>query len=405
MADQGAYAGANGDGDLDFIARCTGLAFGIPTEMAARWAGQFPADWRLLRDGSGERVACAMANVLGQHLGGTILPGVGIAGVAVLPEHRGRGHARTLMAEVLREAANSGRLLSLLYASTQSLYRSVGFEQAGYCFKVRIPLDALALSVSRRPPEGLRITPLPHGIPEQVRALNRAFARLYNGPLDRGPYTWGRIESVRGDGRQGYGAYGPNGTLEGYVYLAQTNMLTTGGSELAVADFAFTTPAAAHALLRYLTVFATIAREVVFTAGPSHPLLLLLREQSYSATRYESWMLRLLRVEDALRARGYPTSSVDPFVLEVDDNLLPWNRGRFSLSSHKGAISVSSLSPADAAPAPTLRLDVRALAMLFTSYYSASQLAAVGLVEGESQALVRADALFAGTVPWMSDMF
>ncbi|HEU4410003.1 MAG TPA: GNAT family N-acetyltransferase [Polyangiaceae bacterium] len=405
MADAMAYAGVSGDDDLDFITRCTCLAFGMSADAGARWVRLFPADWRILRDGDGTRVACAMANALGQHLGGAALPGVGVAGVAVLPEHRGKGHAKTLMAELLREAAGGGRLLALLYASTQSLYRAVGFEQAGHCFKVRIPLAELALSVGRRTPEGLRLAPLPRGVPDEVRALSRAFARLYNGPLDRGPYTWARVETVRGDERQGYGAYGPGGALEGYVYLAQTSMLSPAGSELVISDVAFTTPAAARALLRYLTTFATIAKEVTFTAGPSHPLLLLLREQSFTVTRYENWMLRLLRVEDALRARGYPASSVEPFVVEVDDDLLPWNRGRFALSSRGGAVSVAAPGPGEAAAGPALRLHVRALAMLVTAYYSASQLAALGLVEGEAPALARADALFAGTAPWMSDMF
>ncbi len=406
MADAVTYARAGGDDDFAFLARCTGLAFGIPAEMGARWARQFPDDWRILRDGAGERVACAMRHALGQHLGGGVLPGAGVAGVAVLPEHRGRGFARALMVELLREVAGEGGLVALLYASTQSLYRSVGFEQAGHCFRVRVPLADLALSVARRPPEGLRMAPLPRGVPDEVRAVGRAFARLYNGPLERGPYTWARVEALRGDERQGYGAYGAGGALEGYVYLAQTNTLSAGGAELAVSDVAFVTPAAAHALLRFLTTFATIAKEVAFTAGPSHPLLLLLREQSFTMARYENWMSRIVRVEGALRARGYPAATVAPVVLDVDDDDLAWNRGRFAVALREGAVAVSPAAPGGAtAGAPVLRLHVRSLAMLLTGYYGASQLAALGLVEGEAAALARADALFAGTAPWMSDMF
>ncbi|MCU0683709.1 MAG: GNAT family N-acetyltransferase [Polyangiaceae bacterium] len=406
MIDAVAYGGALSDDDLLFVERCTQLAFGIPAGLSARWVRQFPADWRLLRDGRGERVACAMGNALSQHLGGGVLPGVGVAGVAVLPEQRGKGYARVLMTELLREAAGAGALVALLYASTQSLYRAVGFEQAGYCFKARIPLVDLALSVARRRPEGLRIAPLPPGIPDEVRAVHRVFARVYSGPLERGPYTWGRVESVRGDERVGYGAYGPGGALEGYVYLAQTSPLGPQGSELLVSDLAFTTPTAAHALLRYLTTFATIAKEACFACGPTHPILLLLREQSYSITRHENWMLRVLRVEDALRARGYPAASVEPLALEVDDDVVPANRGRFSLALRGGKLSVVSLADGEGAPGgAALRLHVRSLAMLLTGYQSASQLAALGLLEGEGPALERADAIFAGTTPWMTDLF
>ncbi|HEU4537037.1 MAG TPA: GNAT family N-acetyltransferase [Polyangiaceae bacterium] len=406
MADAATYGRARSEDDLAFIEGCTRLAFGVPADLISPWVRQWPADWRLLRNEAGERVACGMGNALSQHLGGRVLPGVGIAGVAVSPEHRGRGYARALMVGLMREAAGRGDLVALLYASTQSLYRSVGFEQAGYCFKARVPLADLALSVARRPPEGLRVAPLPRGVSDEVRAVHRAFARLSSGPLDRGPYTWGRVESVRGDDRAGYGFYAPGGALEGYVYLAQSSALGPHGAELLVSDLAFATPRAAHALLRYLTTFATIAKEASFACGPTHPILLLLREQSYSIARYENWMMRVLRVEDALRARGYLAASVEPFALEVDDDLLPANRGRWALALRGGRAEVAPLAPGEGAPGgAALRAPAGPLAMLLTGYQSASQLAALGLLEGEGPALERADAFFAGTTPWMSDMF
>ena len=68
---------------------------------------------------------------LGQWFGGRSVPMAGLAAVAIPPEGRGAGVARTLLVRTLTELHGNGVALSALYPATHTLYRSVGYEQAG----------------------------------------------------------------------------------------------------------------------------------------------------------------------------------------------------------------------------------------------------------------------------------
>src|SRR4029078_2722116 len=68
---------------------------------------------------------------------------LGIAGGGVAPESRGKGYAKSMMVEAVRECARDGYALSVLYPSTQTLYRAAGYEQAGHRMVARLPLAAI----------------------------------------------------------------------------------------------------------------------------------------------------------------------------------------------------------------------------------------------------------------------
>ena len=110
--------------------------------------------------------------------------------------------------------------------------------------------------------------------------------------------------------------------------------------------------------------------------------------------RLERWIrdgmwLRLIDVVAALKLRRYMRS--DGLLLEVRDELCPWNNGRFELegSSEGAACRASSSSP-------DLLLAVSALASAYLGTVSFSTLAQAGLVDERTPgALLRADRMFA----------
>ena len=80
---------------------------------------------------------------MGQWFGGQCLTAAGISGVAISPSLRGQGAAHALLSAVLNELRAEGIPLATLFASTQRLYRSVGFEQAGTRLQYRLPLRSI----------------------------------------------------------------------------------------------------------------------------------------------------------------------------------------------------------------------------------------------------------------------
>jgi predicted acetyltransferase len=102
-------------------------------------------------------------------------------------------------------------------------------------------------------------------------------------------------------------------------------------------------------------------------------------------------MLRVNDVKLALEARGYAVDGEAH--LEIDDDLIPQNRGRFVLTVKSGRGTVRRGGRG------STRLDIRGLAAIYSGFLSCAQAAAVGHASGDDVPL------FAGPVPWMADLF
>jgi predicted acetyltransferase len=373
---------------------------GIQTQCFGMRAGYWdtyvrrlgPESFRVARR-EGQVVGALAMYGLGQWFGGQSVPMSGIAAVGVPPELRGTGIARELMAETLVELHGSGVPLSVLYASTQHLYRRVGYEQAGSRHLHAIPLAGLAAADRTLPMRA--VDPERH---EQFHELYRRRAQASSGNLERSTAIWERTLLPYSDEvKRGY-LVGPEGAEEGYVVFHQADAVH-GDYDLMISDLVALSARAARRIWAFLADHRSIAREARWWGPAVEPLLLLVPEQTAKVVRFQRWMLRIVHVRRALELRGYATDVSAELHLEVRDELLPANAGRFVVQVKDGSASVEHGGRGD------LRLDVRALAPLYTGLFTPSELAALGKLEGPPQALAAAARVFAGPQPWMSEMF
>ena len=79
----------------------------------------------------------------GQWFGGRRLACAGISGVTVAPQARGRSLARMMLTESIERAAADGEVIAALFPTTAALYRSVGFEVAGWWIQQGVPMGEL----------------------------------------------------------------------------------------------------------------------------------------------------------------------------------------------------------------------------------------------------------------------
>jgi predicted acetyltransferase len=134
-------------------------------------------------------------------------------------------------------------------------------------------------------------------------------------------------------------------------------------------------------------------------SGPNDPRLTVLPLDGISLELEHPWMLRLADVPRALAARGYAPGARGELELDVSDDLLASNAGRFVLSVAGGEGTVRR------GGSGVLRVDVRGLAALYTGHLGPWALRAAGLADGDDAALEQAAALFDGPAPWMVDWF
>jgi predicted acetyltransferase len=128
-------------------------------------------------------------------------------------------------------------------------------------------------------------------------------------------------------------------------------------------------------------------------------LTLLLPEQTAKICQSDRWMLRIVDVCKALAARGYPPGVEAELHLDIQDNLLSANQGKFILSVANGRGEVTKGGKGE------FKLDIQGLAPLYSSLFTPHQLQLAGKLDATATALSTATQIFAGVSPWMMDFF
>lgn len=392
------YRPMDSEHERDEVVRVLRICFGGETEQRARWLEDTGYEnvrvWH--EDG---RVAGVMSLIqMGQFFGGRSVPMTGIAAVGVPPEARGRGVATRMMSASLREIHDQHVPLSMLYASKQPLYRRVGYEKAGSRFVLRISPREIALRGDLDTGD-LRVRQASERDRVAVEQIFRRHGAIHDGWLDRGPYIWKRVLEPRlgkADGLIVEGDAGP----EGYVYWRQELQTTPEWIQrLWVTDIAASTPLAWRRLVRLLAEFGSVVKELVIPCGPTHPLLMLLSENRYTLDLYEHWMLRIVDVAGALSGRGYPAGVTGELHLDVRDELLVENAGRWVLRVDNGT------GIAEKGGDGSVSLDICTLASMYTGYLTPMALRGIGLIDGPEEQVRLAGAMFAGEAPACPDAF
>ena len=364
-------------------------------------------NYRIAREAKEVIGGCALLP-LGQYFGGVSVPMIGIAAVGIAPEHRGKRTATMLMQTALREMRERDIPISTLYPATLPVYRSVGYEHAGYRFDIHVPAKAL---IFKKREEGLEVRPIAPRDEDTVRELYRRRAMHCNGNLERSDFIWHRVKRPRGQAATGYLVIDPaTNRAEGYAYYVQRESgmphdIAHSPYSLHLTDFVAQTPAAGRTLWQFLANHRSMIHEIVYQGTPDDPMLKLLPDRLYSARLLDHWMLRIVNVKEALLARGYPGAIAAEVHVDVHDELFSENSGRYVLEVLDGRAKVTSGGRGD------VTIDIRGLASLYTGHLSPHELLITGQlgvssrVKRPESVLAALSSVFGAPAPWLGDMF
>lgn len=325
---------------------------------------------------------------MGQWFGGRPVRMTGISAVGIEPAERARGSGTEFMRAVVEELRTSGVPLSTLYPATQTIYRRCGYELAGDFVHYR--LDADHIDVRDRELEIDLTTDR-----DAIKTAYDTFAARTSGMLDRSPEWWKRVFEPWKRDASIYVVRGQDGP-EGYIQYWRDD---GEQRDRMVGEVIALTPSARRRILTFVADHRSFVGSFDWVGPPAEPTRFFLSEPRVAVHRSWPWMLRLIDVHAALTERGYAQAVDAELHLDVRDDILPANAGRFVLRVSGGK--------ADVAPGGdgSLRIDVRGLASLYTGYLSAHELLTTGYVEAADDVLHAADAIFAGPAPWLADFF
>ena len=384
------------DTDREAIALINSLAFNFNAR-----AEDISLDGALCAFEGTKLVGASQAIALGQWFGGARVPCAGVSSVAVLPEHRGRGVASTLMRQLLEHQRRQGDAVSALYPANSQLYRHLGYEFAGLRPEFRAQVTDL-------PPAKGEVVELAENDIGTVMACFSEFASNHNGPVEsRDPVRWAyHVLAHKGEGTLQRTAVVPGpGGLGGYAsYFMESGPF--GGFRVTCKHLVALNPPALRALLGYFRRFENAASELAWFGPPgAGPFGFALASSGFSIVpTMRRWMGRILDVPSALELRGYPPEVAGSLVIRVDDALFPANEGPWELHVANGRMAVAPASGPhngrSQAPLP-----VGLLSALYTGLAAPHDLVVMGALDRDDPRLGLLSALFYGPVPWMPDFF
>ena len=383
--------------DLEALAYQESLAFNTPHDSCVSWLRATRDHVRVVRAGS-EVIGGLVQYDMGQFFGGRSVRNIGIAGVAISPTARGRGAAKSLMAATLNELHDAGVAVSTLYPTTFTLYGRAGYAVAGHRYQYRLPLAKLGRITATG--EIRRLDPGADG--EALKRLYRRLAMNRPGWLDRNEHIWERVHNhPAGRDVHGYVIPGDDG-IDGYVVYT-LGEVARYPYDLQIRDVQTANRQATRRILALFSDCRTLARHATWYGGLDDSLLLEVPEVGTEISVAETWMLRIVDIAAAFTERGYAPGTSARLELDVTDDVVARNEGRWIIEIEGGQADVRRA--AGETGLDVLRLDIRALASLYTGHLSARRLAELGSVQGSAVALDRTERIFAGPLPAMPDYF
>ncbi|MBF9128210.1 GNAT family N-acetyltransferase [Plantactinospora sp. S1510] len=296
-----------------------------------------------------------------------------VAGVAVLPEARGRGVARSLLQELLRGAHAREAAVSALYPTVTEPYRRSGWEVTGALRAIDLPTVALPRP---RPAPDLSVRP---GGPEDLPAvadLYERIARHRSGLLTRrgGLFDQDPTPGALPDGVDGLTLVEQGGHLVGYASWERGRGYDQH-AVLTVRDVLATTPEAARELVGVLASWHSVTPTVRLWPLAHDAIAAQLPLDQARQHEQRVWMHRPVDVARAVTSRGWPVQVRGRVEFALTDDVAPWNSGNWRLEVDGGSAELHRITEQ-----PPLVLSVRGFALLYTGAANAYATVEAGLL-------------------------
>ncbi|MGH3730284.1 MAG: GNAT family N-acetyltransferase [Micromonosporaceae bacterium] len=337
---------------------------------------------------------------------GAVLPAAHVTMVSVLATHRRRGLLNRMMRQQLADVRQDGREpVAVLWASEEAIYGRYGYGVASYQFRISADTREVRLPAGRAPGR-LRLAEPTEVVEDLSRVYERVRPHRPGFPSRQQPWWEVRLADIE---RNRDGAterrcvlYENAGGVAGYA-LWRTKQQWDGTGpigEVIVEELCCDDPEGRIELWRFLFDIDLTRRISAWNLPTDEPLVQNVDAPRRLSRSYGNALYaRVVDVASALAGRRYPTP-VD-LVLEITDDLLPENSGRWRLTGDLEKASCERTS--DRAD---LTLGIAELGAVYLGGTPLGALAAAGLVKGRPEAIAAGNAAFGWHVaPYAPEVF
>jgi predicted acetyltransferase len=332
------------------------LAFGMPEPDPADRPR--PTEDQSVAVYAGDRLVANVTTLSDAHwFGGSPVTSGGVTSVVVAPDQRKRNLARAVVSEAIRRMYTRGDAISVLYPTTATLYRGMGYEIAGWWRLTDIPVGNLA-SIASAP--DVTVEPADDA---DVEAAYDATAPNHDGWLQRSDaarallrFDYDHLKAPKAR----YVARRDGVTVGAFVY-GEVREAPTRTFDLSASQLCATDADALRSLLALAAAHGTMADSVRTLLPPDVLALAVPHGQRLRPHSHFPWMLRIIDAARAVAQRGYaPQLDLEVHLEIFGDDLIAANNGRHTLTVRDGK---GELVPGGRGDVP---VDIREFAALYT---------------------------------------
>lgn len=321
----------------------------------------------------------------------------GIAGVATWPEHRRGGMVGQLLVQSLKTMRDNGQTLSFLAPFKFAFYRKYGWETYVDHLHYEIPVEQLPKFEAV---PGSRIVRKAKDA-ELLNPLYEAYARQYNGMLERDEARWRDTHF----GKKGTIAVyeNPQGEARGYVFYLVRNRTAT------IHEMVFLDEEARRGLWNFIGNHDSMIAKAELKAPVDDQLPFLTADPRFKQERTPYFMARIVDAEAFLTQIPYAARpDAEPLYLRIADEQAEWNQGMFRVTFADGGTSAEAAKlPEGEMPAESelLSCTIQTLAALLLGYQRPAFLARIGRLRGAADLVDRLEAAIPRRTTFLTDFF
>ena len=313
----------------------------------------------------------------------------GVTGVGTYPEYSGMGLIKEIMLQSLEEMREKGQTISYLFPYSIPYYRKKGWE---------IISDVMTFSLKdSQLPKKVEVDGIVQRVDlehEDVKQVYNRFAKLHHAALIRGSLEWGEYWRWEKEEMVAAVYYDSEQVPQGYLlYWVENDIFY-------IKEMIYLLQEARHGLWNFINAHFSMISEVKGKTFRNESIAFLLEDSEIVETIRPYYMARIVDVKAFLEKFPFNGKS-EPFYFVVQDSLLEWNRGIFSLSwDEKDNVIVTK-----EAIGKEVKLNINTLTTMLMSYRSPSYLKEIGRIQSDNHTIKELEKIIPSNIAYFSDFF
>lgn len=315
----------------------------------------------------------------------------GLTGVGTYPEYSNQGLMQKLLVQALENMRKQKQSISFLYPYSIPYYRRKGWEIISD--RITYEINDYQLPKNKRVPGEVERVDAES---EQIRTAYTRYAMQTHGAMLRSDLAWEEYWRWDLDDLMAAIYYNDKGEPDGYV------LYWIADEVFRVKDMIFVDEEARSGLWNFISAHFSMISKVIGDIYTDEPLAFLLEDADIKETISPYMMARIVDLEQFIQQYPFkPDTAAREWTFTLDDPLLSWNQGVFTLRitpEGQGSVSRGTQHTDD-------KTDIQTLTTMLLGYKRPDYLNKIGRIHCAPETVDMLEDAIEQQTPYFSDYF